>query len=543
MSAISSALRSSISGLHTYGKQLSIISSNVANSGSMGFHQVSGYATGSFGATMSTLAGNDSTAQGSTLATTYRDFGQGTPTASGGSTHLALSGEGFFGIRSPGSDELLLTRRGDFGFNVEGKLVNSEGYLVQGWEIKSTGTGIGSSSSSSSAPESRLLGTGVPQDINMPGDTSPPKHTSFIDIISNLSGGDAAGKSDDPTNPYFALQNSWDGTKTPPLGENQYSYQNTIKVFDESGGVHEISIYFDKVDPSPNGESHWEFIVTMPPESDKRYFNGAQIDRATDKTAGLLMSGILEFDSGGQLRDMLAFVPTPTVAAADLSGAVGLNNWAKAPLSSDGTPIFLPNFSGSPLPEDNGFVADAVPKNPISLSFGLYTSPISWSPTAPANAGAIGIGNPTGMSGPKQNNNATTNYAGSSSTTEQSRDGNSFGVLQDIQVDKRGVMTAIYSNGARIDFAQVSVYDVPDPQGLSYLQGSFYKMTNESGNATAGVAGTQGKANLQNYSLEMSNVDLATELANMILVQNSYTACTKMVTTGNQALNAVINMV
>ena len=44
-------------------------------------------------------------------------------------------------------------------------------------------------------------------------------------------------------------------------------------------------------------------------------------------------------------------------------------------------------------------------------------------------------------------------------------------------------------------------------------------------------------------NIEGSNVDLATEMVNMIIFQADYNANSKSVTTGNNMLDTVINMV
>lgn len=582
MIGVSTAMWASVSGLQVYGTQLGNIGTNIANSGSIGYRATSAYAAGGFAGRLSTLSGPATIGQGASVSTVYTNHTTGAGINSASSTHLAITGGGMFGVRNPNSEDILYTRRGDFSFNKDGYLATPEGYRVQGWAIPEKEVKLGALGTTGAA--SRLKGTGVPSDIMLPGDTSPPKHTTFIEIINNLGASKSEGNITNESFPYFSLMTNWNGTATPPLGEGTYMYQSTIKVFDEAGTAHELTVYFDKVSTkdmvgSGPGEQ-WEFIVTMSPTEDKRFFGNPAAPIAGTSTAGLLMSGTLAFNSAGTLTNLTAFVPDANKNATELDvhgaaltapagGGAGAgtpnaqaNNtasWVPAPQSSNGLPIFFPNFSGSKEPAANGFVnGTAVPQNAIELNLGIRAANIGFTGLtnmglfAPAGVfNAQGQRNPpnvwnsatVGLNGHKLSPNATTNYAGSSSTLALNRDGNAFGILQDIQVDEEGVVSALYSNGVKLEFAQVSLYTFSDLQGLEYLNGSIYRATRASGLGVAGVAGSGGRGSLQNNQLEQSNVDLSVELTNMIVAQNSYTACTKVVQSSNQALAAVISMV
>lgn len=73
-------------------------------------------------------------------------FKQGEITKTGNTTDLAINGNGFFVIKK--DNETVYTRNGAFHVNANGRLVNSDGYVVQGWmeNITTAGVGLGSSS-------------------------------------------------------------------------------------------------------------------------------------------------------------------------------------------------------------------------------------------------------------------------------------------------------------------------------------------------------------------------------------------------------------
>jgi flagellar hook protein FlgE len=57
-----------------------------------------------------------------------------------------------------------------------------------------------------------------------------------------------------------------------------------------------------------------------------------------------------------------------------------------------------------------------------------------------------------------------------------------------------------------------------------------------------GTAGSAGFGNLQSGALESSNVDLTTELVNMITAQRAFDSNAQVITTANQLSQTVINI-
>ena len=189
MRGISSAMWSSVSGLQGYGAQLGTIGTNIANSGSIGYRGTTTYLTGGFSGHLAALSGAETMAQGVAVSSVYTNFASGVGLSTTSSRHMAISGTGMFGVRQPNSEEILFTRRGDFEFNVDGYLSTPEGYRVQGWPIDSN---LQTAKSNGQMSSSSIKGTGQPTDIRSPGDTSPPKATTVVEIVNNLGASDEA---------------------------------------------------------------------------------------------------------------------------------------------------------------------------------------------------------------------------------------------------------------------------------------------------------------------------------------------------------------
>ena len=69
-----------------------------------------------------------------------------------------------------------------------------------------------------------------------------------------------------------------------------------------------------------------------------------------------------------------------------------------------------------------------------------------------------------------------------------------------------------------------------------------YAETLASGQAVIGAAGTGGRGTLAGGALELSNVDIATEFANLIVAQRAFEANAKAVTTFDQITQDTINL-
>jgi flagellar hook protein FlgE len=83
----------------------------------------------------------------------------------------------------------------------------------------------------------------------------------------------------------------------------------------------------------------------------------------------------------------------------------------------------------------------------------------------------------------------------------------------------------------------------PNQDGLVRQGSNLYLQGPTSGAAIDDQANAAGNGGLLDNNIEGSNVDLATEMVNMIIYQADYNANSKSVTTGNAMVDTVINMV
>jgi flagellar basal-body rod protein FlgF len=105
-------------------RELQVIANNIANASTSGF-KAEGVA---FSEHISRLGPDDPSLSMALARVRNTDFAQGSIAKTGGSFDLAIEGEGFFLVQSPGGERL--TRAGSFTPNANGDLVTMDGYPV-----------------------------------------------------------------------------------------------------------------------------------------------------------------------------------------------------------------------------------------------------------------------------------------------------------------------------------------------------------------------------------------------------------------------------
>lgn len=135
-----------------------------------------------------------------------------------------------------------------------------------------------------------------------------------------------------------------------------------------------------------------------------------------------------------------------------------------------------------------------------------------------------------------------TQLAGESSLQLQRQDGLPTGTLKSFSVDEQGVIIGVFDNGMSQKLGQIALARVPNPGGLTRLGEGLYTMCPSSGDARISPAGMNGQGKIVAGSLEMSNVDLAEEFANLVITQRGFQANSRIITTGDEMLQELITL-
>lgn len=128
---------------------------------------------------------------------------------------------------------------------------------------------------------------------------------------------------------------------------------------------------------------------------------------------------------------------------------------------------------------------------------------------------------------------------GSMNVNRLNQDGYPSGVRTGLDIGDGGRIMGIYSNGQTIALAQIPVAQFPADTLLKRSDGGVFEETLESGQPLFVDAGR----NIVGGTLENSNTDIADEFSKMIVTQQAYSANTRIISTAQQMIQDVMNIV
>ncbi|MBV9457908.1 MAG: flagellar hook-basal body complex protein [Bradyrhizobium sp.] len=127
--------------------------------------------------------------------------------------------------------------------------------------------------------------------------------------------------------------------------------------------------------------------------------------------------------------------------------------------------------------------------------------------------------------------------AGAATINGITQNGFAAGQLQSVAINNNGLVVGTFSNGQNIDLAAVTLSHFNGTNYLKALDGGAYEATDQSGPAISGASGT-----ISGSSLEGSNTDIADEFTKLIVTQQAYSANTKVITTANNMVQDLLNV-
>ncbi len=134
-----------------------------------------------------------------------------------------------------------------------------------------------------------------------------------------------------------------------------------------------------------------------------------------------------------------------------------------------------------------------------------------------------------------------TQMAATSDTTSTSQDGSASGSLLEFSISPNGMVQGSFTNGTQV-LAQLALASFANPQGLSRVGHNSFESSLSSGQPSVGTPGAGGRGMLAGGSLELSNVDIAKEFAQLIMAQRGFQANARVITTFDEITQETINL-
>jgi len=260
-------------------------------------------------------------------------------------------------------------------------------------------------------------------------------------------------------------------------------------IYDSLGGAHTLKVEFKKLDPTDTAPRTWSYHA---------YIDGEPSDDTPVGDPDPDDSHTIVFKEDGSLESV---------------------DGHSEPLED--VPLEFSTFQG-----DTGL-------NPSGATFGdggsgAGTNNITW----------VVAGSPTTSLTPE----VMTGYASPSVNRSLASDGWASGELQSLSIGDDGVIDGFFTNGQSAGIGQIALAKFTNTLGLKKMGNSLFAATVSSGDALVNKPGTGGLGGISPNSLEMSNVDIATEFINMITAQKAYQASAKVVTTTDQMMSELMNI-
>ena len=136
----------------------------------------------------------------------------------------------------------------------------------------------------------------------------------------------------------------------------------------------------------------------------------------------------------------------------------------------------------------------------------------------------------------------TTQFGSDFGVSKLSEDGYASGQLTGFDVGADGIVHGSYSSGKTLNLGQVVLANFANPQGLQIQGNNTWTESATSGVPLVGAPKSGGLGSLRSNAVEDSNVELTSELVNMITAQRTYQANAQTIKTQDQLLQTIVNL-
>jgi len=559
-----------LSGLNASSTALSTIANNLANLNTIGYKDQQIQFADLFYQNLGSDGAGDPIQQGAgvEVASQPSDFTQGDVTSTGIPTDVAINGNGFFVVEQGGVQSY--TRAGNFEVGTNNLLETADGQDVLGYQavngVISTSGGLSTLALGAGTVSPATVTRNVTMTSNLDAtSTDGSSYTTQATIYDSLGGSHAITfaytNEDAPAVPPVAAQAATGvltmttlpaNNDTVTIGTQTYTFTTAAP----GNGTNDVligttvaetvanlvnAINGNTADGAGDGVGGYGTGTVANPDATAADQGNGVIDVTADTTGtasdftATAASTALSWNTGAGQNGVNASAGTPavvntwgytvTIPAADLGGS------ATAPpvTLASGTLIFNGNGTLQSITPTNGTASlnnptITVPPNGSAFADGANQLSFVWHVVDAAGNGVI------------------TQDAAPSSTASIQQDGTASGTLQNFSIGSDGTITGAFSNGTTAILGQIALASFADEQGLSRNGDNDFSPTLASGQPTIGAPTTGGLGTLSGGALEQSNVDIATEFANLIVAQRSYEANAKVVTTFDQVAQDTINL-
>lgn len=560
---MANSLLTGVAGLRVHQQMLDVVGNNLANLNTPGFKEQRARFSDLVYETLSQATSSTSEKVGGTnplqvglgvkLAAIDTNLQQGSLEATNNDTDMAIEGQGFFVVNNGVTD--LYTRAGGFAVDENNFLVDpATGFHVQRFGTLGEGTSTSPAFQTSNNTSIKIpFGTGLPGQVthtvtlqgNLSANAVGPKQQTLTSaqpfqdkttgpgpatpatLLNNLTSNGAAYVVGD--------QIRITGTRTDGVAVNDlFNVDNTTTMANlisrlntdfGPGAVASLdptgNLVLQAVNTGPNSLSMTIADRTTPPDTGSTSWAlHTMTVTQLGKDGDTVNTAIQIYDPQGTAHNLTLTFQKQANDTWNLTGVIP---------PADGT-VVDGSVQGITF-NDNG-------------SFLQVTGSGAGDPFMTFQFNGISQPQTIGFNFGTQNGfNGLTQFGGGSSAAATSQDGFAAGFLTSISVGKGGVINGIFTNGQTLPVAQLAIANFTNPAGLNREGDNFYSLSSKSGVPLIGAGLTGGRGQVQQGTLESSNVDVALEFTRLIIAQRGFEVNARTITTSDQVLQDLTNII
>jgi flagellar hook protein FlgE len=158
---------------------------------------------------------------------------------------------------------------------------------------------------------------------------------------------------------------------------------------------------------------------------------------------------------------------------------------------------------------------------------------------------SLSLTNPNGSVSPlvaKLDTTGVSQLNGKDTVNMTYQDGLPLGTLEGFSIDRTGVISGTFTNGAVRTLGQLALAEFTNPSGLLKNGNSLLSESPNSGSPKFGLPSSGGLGSIDSGFLEASNVDLANEFATMIVAQRGFQANSRIISVSDEVLQDLVTM-
>jgi flagellar hook protein FlgE len=496
-----------LSGLSASSSDLDVIGNNIANANTVGFKSGTAEFADMYANSIATAV-NQQIGIGTKLAEVQQQFSQGTITSTNQALNVAINGNGFYQMNNNGT--LTYSRNGVFQLDKNGFITNAQGLQLMGYAASNGG----------------VINTAQTVPLQVPTANIAPTPTTTIAAGLNLN----------------AQDDLMLGTPAVTAGTTN---AGTLA----SNGA--------TITNAASGTNNDNYTIT---------FTSATAYTVTDNTLGTSTSGTytagtaialgngqsITFSGTPATNDSYTVAPTPIAFNQSSSSTYNYSTSTTVYDTLGGSQQVNMYFSKTAAGTWNVYAGTSTGTATLvghanfdSSGKLIGTTDATGTATSAPYTFNLSIPTTDGSATPQNitlNIAGTTQYGGKDGVNSLQPDGYAAGQLTGFTVAADGTLTGNYSNGQTAALGQIVLANFANQNGLIDLGNNEYGATSASGVAQISTPGSTNHGVLQGGAVENSNVDLTSELVNLITAQRNYQANAQTIKTQQTVDQTLINL-